>query len=127
MRMKHLLALFPFLLTVPNLLAQEAEESPAASDEAASAAAGLAALGCSFIPCLLALAVAIALAVWVYRDAKARGMDNAMLLTIVTAITGILGLIIYLLMRPKGNLVPCHNCQQKRLEGSATCPHCGQP
>ena len=76
---------------------------------------------------LVCLAIWIALAFWVYQDAKSRGMDNAILLTIVTAITGILGLIIYLLMRPKGILVPCPSCAKKRLEGSAKCPHCGNP
>ena len=39
----------------------------------------------------------------------------------------VIGLIIHLATRPKGNLVPCPHCQKKRLEGLAVCPHCGQP
>lgn len=73
----------------------------------------MAALGCGVLPCIVRFAIAIVLAIWVYRDAKARGMDNALLLTIVTAITGLLGLVIYLLMRPKGNLLACPTCGQK--------------
>ncbi len=66
----------------------------------------MAALGCGVLPCIIGLAISIGLAVFVYKDATKRGMDNAILLTIVTAITGPLGLVIYLLMRPKGNPPP---------------------
>ncbi len=120
--MKRFLAAIPFLLAATNLLAQDND-----ADKAAGAAAGFLGLGCSCIIGLVCLGIWVALAIWVYRDAKSRGMDNAVLLTIVTVITGILGLIIYLLMRPKGNLVPCPSCQKKRMEGSAKCPHCGNP
>lgn len=122
--MKHLLALFPFLVMVSNLLAQDVDDSPASED--AGAAGALAGVGCSCIIMLVALGIQVAIAVWVYRDAKARGMDNAILLTVLTIFTGLLGLLIYILMRPKGNLVPCPSCSKKRLEGSAKCPHCGQ-
>ncbi|MFN2509603.1 MAG: hypothetical protein ABR589_12630 [Chthoniobacterales bacterium] len=120
--MKRLLLGLPLLFAVPTLLAQDRS-----ADEAAGAAAGLAGVGCTCIIALVALAIQIAIAVWVYRDAKNRGMDNAVLLTILTILTGLLGLLIYLLMRPKGNLVACPSCQKKRLEGSAKCPHCGNP
>lgn len=40
----------------------------------------------------------IVLAVWVYRDANERGMDAAIWLLIVL-LTGIIGLIIYLIVR----------------------------
>ncbi|MBA2743069.1 MAG: hypothetical protein H0U43_01945 [Chthoniobacterales bacterium] len=66
----------------------------------------MAALGCGVLPCLIGLAISIGLAVFVYKDATKRGMDNVILLTIVTVITGPLGLVIYLLMRPKGNPPP---------------------
>lgn len=44
--------------------------------------------------------VAILLCVWVYRDAKARG-ENAALWLIIILISGIIGLIIWLIVRPK--------------------------
>ena len=59
------------------------------------------------------------------RDAKARGMDNSVVWMVLVMITGLLGLIIYLLSRPKGELVPCPNCGNKRMQISAKCPHCG--
>ena len=121
--MKRLLPALPLVFAAANLLAQTTEDT---SDQAGAAGAFFG-FGCGCIVLLVCLAIWIALAVWVYRDAKSRGMDNAVLLTIVTVITGILGVIIYLLMRPKGNLVPCPSCGKKRLEGSAKCPHCGNP
>lgn len=94
-----LLSLTPLFFTL-TAFAQDATDSPA-SDDAANAAAGLAALGCGIIPCLLGIAIQLGLAFWVYNDAKKRGMENAVLLTVVTALTGLIGLLIYLLMRPK--------------------------
>jgi len=67
----------------------------------------------------------ILLLVWVARDAKNRGMDNAVLWMILVMITGIVGLIIYILVRPQGNVVPCAHCGNNRLQVSAKCPHCG--
>jgi hypothetical protein len=120
--MKRFLPLLPLLLLATTSIAQEV--TPEDGAEAAGAIVGGV---CGCVAGLIGLAIWVVLVVFVYRDSKARGMDNAVLLTIVTAITGILGLIIYLLMRPKGNLVPCPSCQKKRLEGSAKCPHCGNP
>lgn len=121
--MKRFLPALFFLVPLGSVLAQ-AEATPA---DTGSAAAGLIGGTCGCVFFLVMIAIWIALALWVYKDAKSRGMDNAVLLTIVTVITGFLGLIIYLLMRPKGTLVVCPSCQKKRLEGSAKCPHCGNP
>jgi len=71
------------------------------------------------------VALNIALLIWVARDAKSRGMDNAVVWMILVMLTGIIGLIIYLFTRPQGNLVPCPQCGNKRLQVSAKCPHCG--
>ena len=122
--MKRALAALPLLIAATTLLAQDATPG---DDAAGAAAAGIAGLGCSCLIVIVALAIQIAIAVWVYRDAKSRGMENAVLLTIVAVFTGILGLILYLLMRPKGNMVACPSCAKKRLEGSTKCPHCGNP
>jgi hypothetical protein len=39
------------------------------------------------------------LAYWVYRDANRRNMDNALLWGIVTFVLGLIGLVIYLIVR----------------------------
>jgi uncharacterized membrane protein YhaH (DUF805 family) len=92
------------------------------------AAAGAACFGCAgflFFVILGIIALNIALLVWVARDAKNRGMDNSILWMILVMITGIVGLIIYLLVRPKGDPVLCAHCKMKRMPVSTTCPHCG--
>jgi Phospholipase_D-nuclease N-terminal len=95
-----------------------------AGDAAGCAACG----GCGMI--LIAIPIGIlmldiALLVWVARDAKSRGMDNSVLWMVLVMFLSLLGLIIYILSRPKGNLIPCQSCNNKRLEASALCPYCG--
>lgn len=61
---------------------------------------------------------------WVAKDAKARGMEGA-LWVIIVLISGILGLLVYLVARPAGLLVACPRCTNRRLHTSRLCPHCG--
>jgi Na+/H+-dicarboxylate symporter len=49
---------------------------------------------------IAAIIIAIVLGVWVYRDAEARGKNGALWLIIIL-IAGLLGLIIWLIVRPK--------------------------
>jgi uncharacterized membrane protein YhaH (DUF805 family) len=77
-----------------------------------------------FIPILL-FVLNIALLVWVARDAKARGMDSSVLWMLLVFFFSFIGLIIYIFARPQGNLVPCPNCGNKKLQASLKCPHCG--
>ena len=74
---------------------------------------------------VIAVVVAKNLLVWVAKDAKNRGMDNAVLWLILVALTGLIGFIIYILVRPQGSLITCPHCANKRLQVSAKCPHCG--
>jgi D-alanyl-lipoteichoic acid acyltransferase DltB (MBOAT superfamily) len=63
------------------------------------AQAGL--IGIAFLILLIPVVwfiVAILLCIWVYRDAKSRGMNGALWLIIVL-IAGIIGLIIYIVVR----------------------------
>jgi cytochrome bd-type quinol oxidase subunit 2 len=117
---KILTAVLLLMLALP-LLAQTDAESEAAG------AAALAAGGISCVIGLVALVVWILIVVWVYRDAKARGMDNAVLWLVIVLITGLLGLIIYLVIRPKGEMGVCPSCGKKRMAGLARCPTCGNP
>ncbi len=95
-------------------------------DNGAAGAAGC--FACSSFVIFIVVAVFvlnIALLVWVARDAKARGMDSAILWMLLVMFTGIIGLVIYLFVRPQGNMMQCPNCQNKRLQASVKCPHCG--
>ena len=64
---------------------------------------GASAAGClgGSIIWLIGLAISIGLTYFVYTDAKKRGMDNAALWAVLTFFTGLIGLIIYLLVRKK--------------------------
>jgi hypothetical protein len=91
-------------------------------------ARGCAACGCCstfiLVP-IVFLAISIALLVWVARDAKARGMDSAVLWMLLVFFLNFIGLVIYLLSRPQGDLMPCPNCGNMRMQASVICPHCG--
>ena len=94
-------------------------------DDAAGGAAACGCLGFFGLIIVGVIALNIALLVWVAKDAKNRGMDNAVLWLILVALTGVIGLIIYILVRPQGSLITCPQCSNKRLQVSAKCPHCG--
>ena len=137
--MKRLICGMPVLLFAANLLAQEATPSPSPSGTIDPAVAGAVAAGlfgvygacCIFEILLICASIGgwLWAAIFVMNDAKSRNSENAQLVTVLTWIppTWLIGLIVHLVTRPKGNLVPCPHCQKKRLEGSATCPHCHQP
>jgi hypothetical protein len=95
------------------------------SSDAAGACGCLGALGFLIMIPICILALNIALLVWVAKDAKNRSMDSAVLWMILVMFTGPIGLVIYILTRPKGDLVACPSCGNKRLQVSAKCPHCG--
>jgi tetrahydromethanopterin S-methyltransferase subunit D len=127
--MKHILRGLLLFLPVANLLAQRSTPSDADAAAAGTAAgAGCLACGGGMIVVMIAsIVLSIALLVWVARDAKNRGMDNAVMWMILVFFTSFIGLIIYIFSRPQGNLVECPSCKNKRLQASAKCPHCGNP
>lgn len=122
-------------LILPRL-AQSAPAGSASPEDAAAAAAGCTGcLGCGAVSGVMVIIIAvvglalfaswIALLVWVARDAKNRGMDNAVVWMIVVFFLHLVGFVIYLLARPQGNLVACPNCNNRKLRVAARCPHCG--
>ncbi len=76
-----------------------------------------------FIIFIIFFIVWIYVLVWVARDANKRG-KNGTFWGLLTVFLGIIGLIIYLLARPGGNLVPCNYCRKEKLETLTQCPHC---
>jgi uncharacterized membrane protein YhaH (DUF805 family) len=114
-----LLSAGPLLLLATAVWAQQSAPNGSA------AAAGCALCGTLiFIPIAI-FVLNIALLVWVARDAKARGMDSAVIWMILVMFTSVIGLIIYTFSRPQGNLIQCPHCNNNRLQASAKCPHCG--
>ena len=99
------------LLLPTSVLAQQGEGE--------GAMAGLCIVG------LIVLAVNIAILVWVIKDAQARGTSPGAWLVVVL-LFGVLGLLAYLIARPKGKLVPCPECGKKKPIGDPICPHCGK-
>ncbi len=93
--------------------------------DAASSCAACGGCGGLFIFLIAMVALNIAILVWVARDAKARGLDNSILWMLMVLFLGLIGLVIYILARPQGLLVPCPHCGNKRLQTSVKCPHCG--
>ena len=63
-------------------------------------------------------AIGIFLCVWVYKDARSRGMDGT-LWVIIVLIANILGLIIYLVVREE------RTKEAISREGIKYCSHCG--
>lgn len=110
------------LISVTEVVAQRRGGEPEACAGCGICGGGLALM---IIVPLVFFVLNIALLVWVARDAKARGMDSAVLWMVLVMLTSVLGLVIYLFSRPQGNLVTCQSCGNNRMQASARCPHCG--
>ena len=72
------------------------------------------------------LIIAILIAIWVYRDAEKRGSSGVLWLIIVI-IAGIIGLIIWLVVRPPIGGAPVQQVQQPQQPAPGrACPNCGR-
>jgi hypothetical protein len=93
---------------------------------AAEAAAGgfLCLSGALCILPIIMLIIWIIIAVWVYKDAEKRG-SNGILWVIIILITGIIGLIIWLVIRPPIGGDPSKG--QPPAANDRMCPSCGRP
>jgi len=71
----------------------------------------------------------IAIGIWLYKDAEKRGKSGAIWL-IIGLIAGIIGLIIWLVVRPPigGETPPrnCPNCGRAIPVDAKVCPYCGK-
>lgn len=107
-----------------------AEEIKKAWEQAgpeAGKAAGACAAGCiiSIVASIVGLVIWVLLIVYVLKDAKSRGDANAVLWVVLIVFLHIIGFVVYFVARPKGELVPCANCKNRKLEILTKCPHCG--
>ena len=100
----------------------------------ASAQPELAFLGATcFMLIVIWFVIAILIAIWVYKDAEKRGSSGALWLIIVLLI-GIIGIIIWLIIRPpiggaKKEETPerrCPACGRVIPMDARVCPYCGK-
>lgn len=73
------------------------------------------------------LAIPIALGVYVYRDARKRGMNTVLWLAVVLLLPAFIGFILYLLARTGYSDLQCPKCGEKVEDSYASCPYCGTP
>jgi len=123
---KMTLVLVGLLMTVAFSMAASAY-----SDYSTAAAAGIFGIMC-IVP-IIWFIIAILIAIWVYKDAEKRGSSGVLWLIIVI-LTGIIGLIIWLVIRPPiggekktaASDRRCPNCGRGIPMDARTCPYCGK-
>ncbi len=115
--MRHKLLTGVILLAIClSMLSLQAAGQNETGDEWSWEWMGFAGLGVfiCFIP-IVAVIIAIAIGVWMYRDAERRGENGALWLII-----GIIGGIIWLIVRPD------IGAKKKQRHGDRHCPSCGR-
>lgn len=79
-----------------------------------------------FLLGVVIMAIPVLIGIYVYRDAKARGMEALVWALIAVLAPGFVGLIIYLVARRDHVKLCCPQCGEEVGESYATCPRCGQ-
>lgn len=74
---------------------------------------------------LMLLTVPVLIGVYVYRDAKRRGMNAALWTLIAVIAPSLIGFIIYLLVRGSYSDLKCPRCDTRVNDSYAVCPRCG--
>ncbi|MBQ6687789.1 MAG: zinc ribbon domain-containing protein, partial [Bacteroidales bacterium] len=74
---------------------------------------------------LLLLTVPVLIGVYVYRDAKRRGMNAALWTLIAVFAPSLIGFIIYLLVRGSYSDLKCPRCDTRVNDTYVVCPRCG--
>jgi predicted nucleic acid-binding Zn ribbon protein len=94
--------------------------------EAAGAFMGVAMVTC-LIFALVWFIIWILVAIWVYKDANKRG-KNGVLWLIIVILLGLIGLIIYLVVRGEKTEPSrhCPNCGRGIPEDARSCPYCNK-
>lgn len=78
------------------------------------------------ISVLLTIAHVLA-SILIFNDAKNRGMEAPAIWILLVFVLSILSIIIYLSVRPRGNLEICPRCKNNKLDRLYICPHCKVP
>ena len=75
---------------------------------------------------ILVLAAITAVGVFVYRDAKARGLPAAAWTLCAVLLPGFVGLALYLVARTGRSALKCPNCGRRVEKTFVVCPYCGE-
>lgn len=73
--------------------------------------------------CILAI---IFLGIWVYKDAKSRGLDAGKWTAIVVLVPNLIGLIIYFIIGRNEEQIQCDSCNSNVQVKSKYCMNCGK-
>ena len=74
---------------------------------------------------LLVLSVPVIIGVYVYRDAKRRGMNEILWALAAALVPSFIGLLIYLIVRGNYSDLRCPKCETPVTEQYVICPKCG--
>ena len=80
---------------------------------------------CCIVVLVIIVVVNLAMVVWLLNDASARGASPGAWI-VVFLLFGPLALLAYLVVRPRGKLVPCPECGRQKPIVDPICPHCGR-
>jgi RNA polymerase subunit RPABC4/transcription elongation factor Spt4 len=68
----------------------------------------------------------VVIPIWVAGDARQRGAESPLLWAVFVLLTWIVGLVIYLLLRPRETVTfECDSCGRQVKSEYTACPHCG--
>lgn len=73
----------------------------------------------------LALASMVLVAIWVYRDAKSRGLEAWVWTLVVVLVPSFIGLLLYFLVGRREGRRPCPSCGAQVPARSTFCGYCG--
>lgn len=76
---------------------------------------------------VLFLCLVVAMGLWTYRDAKARGLEAGVWTAVVILIPNFIGLLLYFLVGRKQEQVRCPACGKSTERRKPYCANCGQP
>jgi hypothetical protein len=74
---------------------------------------------------LLVIGAAIASGVWVYQDAKSRGLEAGLWTLLAVVVPNFLGVLIYFMVGRKSAVIYCDACHMRTEQGRPFCSHCG--
>ena len=79
-----------------------------------------------FMGCIFLL-LPVMIGCYVYKDANRRGMDAPLWTVVVVIVPGLIGLMVYLIVRGNYADASCPVCENEVSNDHVVCPYCGNP